>query len=786
MAKAFKVSGKMTLDTSTFRTSINTVSKDLGKFAREQEKRFTGLKRSWGTLGGQMGGLLASMGTGFSVVGALKAADAYQAMQRRLEAATRATGDFGKVSQAVFSISQRTFSQLSGTELTFRSLSLMKKEIGASNDEILKVTDAIQKLGAMGGVSSEELMGGIRQFSQVMGKGRLMAEELNILMVNMPQLGMAIMRGLGMSQGELRKLMEQGKVSSQMVFQAILRESRNVNKEFSRFAPTLGQQFNQVSNEFQKKMGENASWPLKAIGASLGLIRDNMNFAIGVGGLVTLGMAANVAKMSLGTLYGTLAMGLGSLKNAAGWVEKMTASKKAATVATKTMTLADAQAPLALEKMARSAGVYVTVSDAVRKADAARLTEMNKLGALSKASAAAQAAQAARAGTVSTQWGMRVSEAQKKAAAATRAVNLALSQASAADTVGESVALTNALKQEAAAMSHLSTVSAAAASAKARVDSAGQKLAATWSGKLAKAEKAASKAAEAATIMRAKEIVQLQQSSGLGLTAAAIKDGESRAVLRYMRLIDLETATLQRNNAERQRQNITGGGMVVGLGRLGQVGQRAGGAIRTVWGAIGGLSGALVIGTIAVGAAAYAIKKYGEAMDVLDVKQRAAVQSADEFIARRKEMLRTPDEQKKAEQAEDLSMLGQQRRILDTLQAKRRTPGARPNPNMMIGPGASYYANMQYETDETERRAKIDKEIESTNVRIKALEEINTKSNPGFKTSGQMTAEQNERMVKAAEAQAKTNKDMVGYLKLIAERGKGFPGGPIPEAMEAY
>lgn len=554
MVKAYKVSGKMTLDKTQMTTTLSSASRDLGKFVGEQERRFSSMKRSWGSLAGQLSGMASSLGVGFSVVGALKAGDAYQAMERRIQAATKATGDFGKVSRGVFDISQRTFSDLSGTELTFRMFAMMRNEIGASNDEILRVTESVNKLGAMGGVSNEQLIGGIRQFTQVMGKGRLMAQELNIIMENMPQLGMAIIRGLGLSQGQLRKLMEEGKVSSQMVFRAILREARAVDEEFAGFAPTLGQRWNQVGNQFQKTMGEDLVGAIKAVGWGMQKIGENMGMVKLIGGVGVAVMGVNALRSAVGSLWGTIASGYKVLQGASQLMERMTRPNQAGVAAP--MAQGWAKEYLDLEKKARAKGVYLPFSDQVRAADANNSASRSNRMQVIQEIDSKRSQYAAKVAEESAKWSDRVAKAERDVEAATRAVSQARLQSRVTDTIQNSQALKAALEQEAAATSKLAAVRQRSEAAQSKMEARGAKLEASFSSKMRKADEARSTAIEAAQNARAREIKQMVEFNEKGLAAAAIRDGESKAVVDRLRLIDLENAA-QRRDAELHTRSAT-------------------------------------------------------------------------------------------------------------------------------------------------------------------------------------------------------------------------------------
>jgi tape measure domain-containing protein len=184
-----------------------------------------------------LGGVTAGLG----VSKILKAADSYETLERRIASLTKATGDYAQVSGALFSISQRNGVEFSNSVEVFQRLAMSAKEIGASNAQIEKVVRAVGQLGAMGGARSSSMSAGLTQFGQSMGSGVVRADEFNSILENIPMVAMRISQGLGKSTGELRKMVNDGKLLSSTVFETLLRQSDAIDTEFSSFGRSWAQ-----------------------------------------------------------------------------------------------------------------------------------------------------------------------------------------------------------------------------------------------------------------------------------------------------------------------------------------------------------------------------------------------------------------------------------------------------------------------------------------------------------------------------------------------------------------
>lgn len=81
------------------------------------------------------------------------------------------------------------------------------------------------------------------QLAQALASGVLRGDELNSILEQMPRVAEAIATGLGTTTGQLRKLGEQGKLTSDLVFKALIGQSGRLDAEFKKLQPTISQTF---------------------------------------------------------------------------------------------------------------------------------------------------------------------------------------------------------------------------------------------------------------------------------------------------------------------------------------------------------------------------------------------------------------------------------------------------------------------------------------------------------------------------------------------------------------
>ncbi len=152
----------------------------------------------------------------------------------------------------------------------FARLARNKDAIGATRDELIKMTETIQRLGIISGASQGEVAGGLLQLSQALASGRLNGDELRSIMENMPALARAIADGLGISVGQMRALGAAGQLTSEKIFRAILSQAEKVNEEFASMPNTMERSFQRMTDSakvFGATLGEiiEASETIQAI-----------------------------------------------------------------------------------------------------------------------------------------------------------------------------------------------------------------------------------------------------------------------------------------------------------------------------------------------------------------------------------------------------------------------------------------------------------------------------------------------------------------------------------------
>lgn len=255
---------------------------------------------------GRLGGALGPVGltiTG-AITGVAALAGGFVALQRPLaEAADRFALMEGRMRNALGSTEAaqqamaKLYEQTQKTGLGFQSaadaflrIARNAETLGATQDQILLLSDTIAKLGKTSGASTGEIQSGMVQLGQALASGRLNGDELRSIMENMPALAKAIAEGLGVSVGQIRALGAAGELTSEKVFKAILAASGKANEEFAKLPDTVEQANQRVSDSFNTLLANlgtnlNSSAFMRGLANAGNTLLDGLNSAFDRGTL---------------------------------------------------------------------------------------------------------------------------------------------------------------------------------------------------------------------------------------------------------------------------------------------------------------------------------------------------------------------------------------------------------------------------------------------------------------------------------------------------------------------
>lgn len=162
------------------------------------------------------------------------------------------TGDAeaaGRVFDGLKKISKETGQSLKDTGELWQGLAISLKNTSATEGQLLNLVGTIQKMGALGGASAEQMSNSMRQFRQSIDGGVLRAEEFNSLLENTPTIVQTMARHMGLSMGQFRAEMMDGKITAERMVNAIQAATQETNEKFAQLPRTSGKAINELKVE---------------------------------------------------------------------------------------------------------------------------------------------------------------------------------------------------------------------------------------------------------------------------------------------------------------------------------------------------------------------------------------------------------------------------------------------------------------------------------------------------------------------------------------------------------
>lgn len=254
--KAGATTANKTLD--NLESSLNKTTGELNKLDKGARNAGSGMKNA----GGAASGLKTSMSMLAGAISVsliiewgkrfLEVADNMTQLQARIARLSTDAKTANETFSSLANIASTTGASLSDTTKLWETLTSSLKEAGATNAQVLNLTDTLQKIGRIGGSSTEEMANALRQFGQSIASGTIRAEEFNSILEQMPELARQIAAGLGISMGELRARMLDGKLTAEDALNAIQDRTSVVNAEFEKLPRTMDQSVGSLEVSFSK------------------------------------------------------------------------------------------------------------------------------------------------------------------------------------------------------------------------------------------------------------------------------------------------------------------------------------------------------------------------------------------------------------------------------------------------------------------------------------------------------------------------------------------------------
>ena len=323
MATIASLSVNLFAETARLQRDLAVAQQANRRYVNRTRSLYAGLASSLTSLRFGLGALFAGAG-GAAIVNATN-----QLVQVRnlLGASGVNANELEDALAGVQAISESTFTSFRDTGRLFAVLNRNSERLGATQEQVLVATRAIQQSFQLSGANAGEAAGAVTQLSQALASGVLRGQELNSVAEQAPLLFAAIANNLDVSFGELRRLAAEGMVTSQEVLDAIIRAAPEFQRQFQEINPTFQQLGQLFQTEILPPLAELGQRILPAFGQALSvasalvsLLVDNLDALLGVGRVLGSFLIAVLANRAInGVIRSFITLRASTTAIAAAW-----------------------------------------------------------------------------------------------------------------------------------------------------------------------------------------------------------------------------------------------------------------------------------------------------------------------------------------------------------------------------------------------------------------------------------------------------------------------------------
>lgn len=275
--------GEIYYDIEANVSGLIQAQQQVNKRLDQMDAKFEQSSRSAGRFEGALNKVGVAIAAAFTIDAAKKLiaiGDEMVTLQARIARLSPSIDVAKETLGSLSAIAAQTGNSLSETERLWESLTTALKETGATNSQILGLTSTLQKIGTIGGSSTEEMANALRQFGQSISGGIVRADEFNSILEQMPELARQIAAGIGIPFGDLRKRMLEGKLTAQDALNAIQRQSQSVNEEFDKMPVSIDRAKNSLDVAFKNAINDlnQAIGLTTTLAGLMQSVADNLNY----------------------------------------------------------------------------------------------------------------------------------------------------------------------------------------------------------------------------------------------------------------------------------------------------------------------------------------------------------------------------------------------------------------------------------------------------------------------------------------------------------------------------
>lgn len=233
------------------RSELNQATRALDRMGDEQQEFNRHVQNGTTAMDGLTGKIIGAVGAFVGAQGLqqlVNLSDSFTQTTARLNMINDGAQTTDELFDKISASANRARASISATADTVAKLSLNAGDAFSSNDETILFAENLNKLFAIAGTEQASIASATLQLTQALGSGVLRGEEFNAVFEAAPNIMHKVAEYMDVPVGKLREMAAEGQITADIVKNALLSATGDINAQFEQMPMTWGQVWTSVMN----------------------------------------------------------------------------------------------------------------------------------------------------------------------------------------------------------------------------------------------------------------------------------------------------------------------------------------------------------------------------------------------------------------------------------------------------------------------------------------------------------------------------------------------------------
>lgn len=235
-----------------FGNSADATGRQVNRMSREVDVA----SNSFASMRNQALAIGATIASSFAVRDLINFADQATLMSNKLNDVAEDTQALERSQRALLAVANETRTGMSETVDLYATLQRNARQLVDTDQDLVDIVKTINQTLALSGASAASANAALVQLNQGLASGVLRGEEFNSVSEQAPEIMRALQKELGVTQGELRVMAAEGKLTADVVLSALTNSADEINRRFNGMSMTVEQSLTVAKNNLVDFIGQ--------------------------------------------------------------------------------------------------------------------------------------------------------------------------------------------------------------------------------------------------------------------------------------------------------------------------------------------------------------------------------------------------------------------------------------------------------------------------------------------------------------------------------------------------